>query len=299
MRTDDAGETWVAETQCGQAAFCGTADLTYLDMVDSMTGFAGGPEVALRTTDGQHWYEYTNTAVTAVHFVSPVEGWAVAATDPDLGGNIVHSTDGGMTWTVLPGTDRAQAVCFASPTDGWYSNTDTLFRSTDGGASWTKSLQSPAGGDTGTTVALQCTADGGAWVQFTVHNGATGHIPYLLYSTQDAGSHWSLVFDSQFSFASSVPAPDGPGSQPGPFSIIDGATAFATGNTPAAGSVAGELVTNGSSLGTTRPVGHGDGFFASAASFISTTRGWVAGEEGGAGAIYATTDGGITWVRQL
>src|SRR5206468_3974089 len=33
LRTDDAGTSWVAQTQCGQAVFCGTADLTYLDMV--------------------------------------------------------------------------------------------------------------------------------------------------------------------------------------------------------------------------------------------------------------------------
>jgi photosystem II stability/assembly factor-like uncharacterized protein len=306
LRTDDGGATWRSEAVCGQAAFCGTADLTYLDMVSDTVGFAGGPAVALQTTDGQHWFEYTNEPLTHVHFTSPAEGWGVSRPAENGPAAVVHTTDAGQSWTALPAAGQPETVCFSAPDDGWYAGAGRVYRATsNGGGSWIESLRLPIEvfpdepGLEITTVELQCAAGGAAWVQFTIHNGAGGHIPYLLYSTQDGGTTWHLVFNNAFFFNHTLPAPDGPGAEPGPFSVIDALTAYTTGNTPSGLGVKGVLVTNGADLGPSQTVAADPNFVAGGASFTNPADGWIIGEQSGNGAIYATTDGGITWTRQL
>jgi hypothetical protein len=135
------------------------------------------------------------------------------------------------------------------------------------------------------------------------NDGAAGSSPYALYTTGDAGAHWRGVL-STLGAVLTVRLPDGPGSYPGPFSVIDPQRAFLLSPTPAADSTGAVLISQGGSrlqglpaiprtrLSTvSEPV---------SVSFASATRGWVVGSDAaGRGVILATFDGGQSWRPQL
>jgi photosystem II stability/assembly factor-like uncharacterized protein len=55
---------------------------------------------------------------------------------------LVHTSDGGRTWTALPAPASPQSVCFTAPGDGWLASDRTVWRSVDGGRSWHSQLPS-------------------------------------------------------------------------------------------------------------------------------------------------------------
>jgi hypothetical protein len=98
-----------------------------------------------------------------------------------------------------------------------------------------------------------------------------------------------------------VRLPEGPGSYPGPFSVIDPNRAFLFSPSPAAETTGAVLISQGGSRlrrlpdlsGTTlllpRPV-----------SFASATRGWAVGTSlAGRAVLQATSDRGRSWPTQL
>jgi len=70
--------------------------------------------------------------VADVSFVSADQGWALGT------GELVTTTDGGVSWTRLPGPPAGAAhIRFASPEVGYaWSTAGSLWNTTDGGASW-------------------------------------------------------------------------------------------------------------------------------------------------------------------
>jgi hypothetical protein len=72
------------------------------------------------------------TGVQDVSFVSAEQGWALGS------GEMVTTTDGGVTWTRLPGPPAGAAhIRFASPQIGYaWSTAGSLWITSDGGASW-------------------------------------------------------------------------------------------------------------------------------------------------------------------
>jgi hypothetical protein len=70
--------------------------------------------------------------VQDVSFVSAGQGWALGS------GELVTTTDGGASWTRLPGPPAGAAhIRFASPQDGYaWSAAGSLWITTDGAASW-------------------------------------------------------------------------------------------------------------------------------------------------------------------
>jgi hypothetical protein len=93
--------------------------------------------------------------------------------------------------------------------------------------------------------------------------------------------------------------PAGPGSYPGPFSVIDPSSAFLLSPTPAAEAVGGVLVSDGVSAGVPE-IPASVLFEPASVSFASLSRGWAVGRDAaGRAVILATGDGGRHWTRQL
>jgi hypothetical protein len=130
------------------------------------------------------------------------------------------------------------------------------------------------------------------------------HAPYLAYATRD-GRTWHGVFEETMLESAVRPGlhlPDGPGSEPGPFSAISPDAAAFVGYTPPAngwGAAPLAIATNGGAalnrVGDVAAVNE-----PLAAAFLTMAKGWVVGENLKARtfAIEATTDAGRTWTTQ-
>jgi photosystem II stability/assembly factor-like uncharacterized protein len=90
---------------------------------EDASSYGSGNGLILHTSDGRTWYrQATNVAglsplpsVRAVCAVSPSVAWAACS-----GGYILHTTDGGSTWTYFhPVTADLNAVAFATADTGW------------------------------------------------------------------------------------------------------------------------------------------------------------------------------------
>jgi hypothetical protein len=148
---------------------------------------------------------------------------------------------------------------------------------------------------------LGCARPDAAWVRFDSNDHYAGHSPYALYTSGDGGAYWRGVL-STLGAVLPVHLPAGPGSHPGPFSVIDPERAFLLSQTPFAEATGAVQISQGSrprrlpdipetTLSTMSPL---------SVSFASATRGWVVGAgTAGRAVILATADGGRHWQDQL
>lgn len=306
--TGDRGRTWVRVWQGGE-------DLRDVNFSSASTGWALGPSTVLATVDGgQHWRELGAPAqgtLRRVHFVSRTEGWGVAGGSaqagdgpmvPAGGTRLVHSVDGGRTWSELASPAPPQSVCFTSAADGWLASGTRVWRSTDGGRGWgpQPSFTLPvAGGGPPFQAELQCADPGAAWVRFSGGGAAAGHLPYALYTTRDGGGRWRGVLAEGNTLAATLRLPAGPGSYPGPYSVIDPSNAFLLSPSPAADAVGGVLV-SGAQLTAVPDIPAASLREPTSVGFASASRGWAVGRDAaGRAVILATADGGRHWTRQL
>jgi photosystem II stability/assembly factor-like uncharacterized protein len=307
--TGDGGRDWLR-------VFRGRAHLRDVNFSNASTGWALGDGTVLATVDGGlHWRELPEPAqgtLRRVHFVSRTEGWGVAG-GQDQGGEgpmvpigktrLVHTLDGGRTWSALAAPAAPQSVCFTSTTDGWMASGTKVWRSTDGGRSWSGSpvftLRVDGGGPP-FQAELQCAKPGAAWVRFSGGGAAAGHSPYALYTTRDGGTSWKGVLAEGNTLATLLRLPAGPGSYPGPFSVIDPSQAFVLSPSPAAATVGGVLASGSGKLTAVPPIPGSTLREPTSVGFASPTQGWVVGKDtAGRPVVLATTDGGHHWTRQL
>jgi photosystem II stability/assembly factor-like uncharacterized protein len=320
MATSDGGHSWTRQ-------YSGPAALRQVDFTDASHGWAVGPGTLLRTTDGgATWTALSEpaAAVDGVSFVPHGNGYALAAstasgtgaapvlagtTGTYSGGTLLRTTDGGTTWQPLRGTPAdPQSACFTSAANGYLGTPGRIWRTSDGGQSWSPAFTEPptAKGFSHQldTPELQCAGPAGAWVLFVGTGAAMMHSPYLAYSTQD-GRTWHGVLEEtmlESAIRPSVHLPDGPGSEPGPFSAISPSAAAFVGSTPPAnGWGAAPLALASNDGGTLKNAGDvaaiNEPF---AAAFRTPTQGWVVGEnlQTKTFAIEATTNAGRTWTTQ-
>jgi photosystem II stability/assembly factor-like uncharacterized protein len=306
LTTSDGGRTWVR-------VWRGARELDQVDFVSASTGWVLGDHLLLGTVDGgRHWRQLGQPRVgrlRQVHFASPSQGWGVAggADQHDERSipatTLVHTSDGGRTWTALPAPAPPQSVCFTAPGDGWLASDRMVWRSGDGGRSWGSrpSFTLPVlANEPPFYAGLQCARPGAAWVRFDSNDHYAGHSPYALYTSGDGGAHWRGVL-STLGAVLTVRLPEGPGSYPGPFSVIDPKRAFLLSPTPAAETTGAVQISQGGSQLQRLPDIKGTTLFMPhSVSFASATRGWAVGANlAGQAVLVATTDGGRSWHSQL
>jgi len=326
VATSDGGRTWSRQ-------YSGPAVLDQVDFTDTAHGWAVGPGTVLRTTNGgTTWTALREPrlsghclTVSSVHFVSAGLGYAIAGATPaggaavggsgtpEAGGQVVRTTDGGVTWSPVSGAPAgAQAVCFGTARDGYAGADGRIWRTTDGGATWTLSFTEPpasagqgsASQSAGDAPELGCAGSGAAWALFLGTGAAMMHAPYLAYATQD-GSSWHGVLEEPMTESAIRPGlhlPAGPGTEPGPFSVISPDAAAFTGYTPPAngwGAAPLDLATDGgatlTSAGNIAAINEPLG-----TAFVTPARGWVVGEnlKTQTFAIEATANAGHTWTTE-
>jgi photosystem II stability/assembly factor-like uncharacterized protein len=225
LHTRNGGATWTA--QLGGEPRSADQPITHLRFVDETHGWAiqpAGPYVKalLATTDGEHWSRVATLDVSAglvdYAFTTPANGVYVNGNDNVV--TILHTTDGGRTWTpVFPDSScRARlevkglardvnctikTLRMATPTIGYafgpFSQTGVLamLKTEDGGASWTVS-----------TIPGLAKADSYLWSLTAFFVDADAGILGLdsrdLHATRDGGRTWrGLIgtFGSTFRFA--------------------------------------------------------------------------------------------------
>ena len=295
--------------------YASTNDYDGVDFISQTTGWVVGLHELLGTTDGGHTWRTLGEAsgsLRSVHFSNASQGWGIAGGSyvqpdhgtllPNVGAGLVASNDGGNSWSPLNSPANPQSVCFSDPTHGWLATADAhVYQSSDAGQSWTPTLSMyGAGPGPGNRIRVQCAAPTAAWVMQTVENGAAGHLPYVVYSTQD-GHSWRTVMTEQYTIGNNLlGVPPGPDSHPGSFSVVDPLDAVFVGDGPAT-NVAACIVANGGGA-TLRPTGKiNNSSETYGAAFTAVTTGWVLTRDESSGnlVIDATTDGGYHWSQQL
>jgi hypothetical protein len=112
FRTTDDGATWSLISQ------------TTLGMPTPQSGVGALPN---------------GNGATALFFQNANDGW-LGLSSP--GANFYKSTDGGMTWTEVPGVIPpavpVRTITFSSATSGTVTTADGTWTTSDGGATWTK-----------------------------------------------------------------------------------------------------------------------------------------------------------------
>jgi photosystem II stability/assembly factor-like uncharacterized protein len=150
MHTTDGGTTWTQQLDFSPhyTSMEDDATLTSVACTDAEHAVAVGydednAEIWRTTNGGQTWTRvgqklwplYEETDLSDVVFVNATHGWAVG------GGYIIHTTDGGATWTkqLIPNdldSVPLDALSFVSPTQGWAAGGagDILATTTGGNA---------------------------------------------------------------------------------------------------------------------------------------------------------------------
>jgi len=149
------------------------------------------------------------TMVGKVQFVSSTEGW-ISAT----GGNLLHTTNAGATWTVVPVTtdtvfsisDPSFNMQFLNASTGWVMKTMStgtafnpssalgavVYYTTNGGSTWNKSVIASGTGIMGAQLQFVDANNGFA----TVFNFSTSPVTGYLYKTTNGGATWTQVGSS-------------------------------------------------------------------------------------------------------
>jgi hypothetical protein len=331
--------TAVASGPCAQPVVDDTNDGVqpgWIQMVSDRRGFAAVGNTVLATRDGQRWDPIENTTfqlrfldatdrdhvwivtrsslvltsdggknwravglpaepLTTVHFIDARTGWAIA------GGRLFRSDDGGEHWRRVNAPCALDQVCFDRAMHGWLAGGNRVYRTDDAGATWSLVLRVPDWDPEAGVADLQCAHDHSAWMLFGGSGAASGNQNYVAYRCPSDGGCRGVVRQLYFP-TPAVTSLQGPGSYPGPFSIIDSHTAVFVGYTPAFDQPVTMMFARDTGSHSARfrvPVAtHPQAAAALATSFRSTRLGWIVVDNGRTPEIVATRDGGHTWTVQ-
>jgi photosystem II stability/assembly factor-like uncharacterized protein len=315
LHTTDAGRHWSIQFMTSQAA-----QLASVDFTDAQHGWVTGASEILATTDGgAHWRALPEPCpvIRTVHFVSPLDGFAVAggnltyqgvAYPPMAGGVLLSTTDGGATWRRLAGPAGVQTVCFSDTRRGWLGASGNIYGTVNGGRSWALAVQGRAGTDT--VAEVECAGPRAGWAEVIGPGAALGHRPHIGYHT--SGRAWQPIFAEQYTTGPGLRKrvrAESPGSYPGPFSAISRTEAVFIGWCPACSAPASprllgpaplDIALRGGAVLLRR--GRIAGLSqATATAFVTASDGWVVGlgqSRRTTSLIMHTADGGRTWQSQ-
>lgn len=288
------GRTW-------QVRYRAPEDLEFVDAVDATHVWAVGARSLFASTDGGvHWTVSPRTPpLTRVHFTGDRQGWAVADSV------LLRTDDGGRSWRRTTTPCPVDRTCFAGAQHGWIATPGAVYETNDAGAHWTQRLTVRDANDPtvggGVAGDLQCTAGGSAWVLFEGYGAAAGNAPYIGYRCAN-GACVAVV--KQNYFPPPIAGIDGPGSYPGPFSVVDDHTAVFVGNTPPVEQPMTMMLVTDDGRGhgprLTVPDGTAQEGGARAVSFTSREVGWILDTVGiSVFHILARTNGGRSWTQQF
>jgi photosystem II stability/assembly factor-like uncharacterized protein len=153
--------------------------------------------------------------IQSIRMIDPSTGWGVAQADDSLD-RIVHTSDGGLTWTEVtppefvgspdeprraslatsPGTPRAWVVYSGAFDPERGPTSVVVWRTTDAGASWLPStvIEAPEGSGWFEPLSLGFLGDGTGWLMAAIDAGMM-HQYIALYTSRDAGATWTRVLD--------------------------------------------------------------------------------------------------------
>ena len=151
-RTTDGGATWIPLYVASGAA------LQAVQFLDVSTGWVAGSYQPMENESVAAIFATTNGGFTwtreklpkdapeisGLQFLDAQTGWAVGVSeDWETGvetGWVLHTTDGGKTWTRVPGLDDAvpYAVRFSDAQHGWIGGDNGVWATSDGGTTWQK-----------------------------------------------------------------------------------------------------------------------------------------------------------------
>jgi photosystem II stability/assembly factor-like uncharacterized protein len=293
--TIDGGVSWALQSQ--------PANMSFLSLwaIDSSHAWAVGTDtvtgtsVVFATVNGSTWSQSavlpTNFTPRTVFFIDANNGWLAGRLGGTGAVEVTH--DAGLHWNpqIIPsGTSDLRSVMFASSTIGWAVGTDTLntgsslLATTDGGASWQAQT---APNSSGSLASVAVVSSNVLWVVGAGHCAQAS-----ILATSTGGMVWTDQL-TRTPFITHLNA----------VATIGSSSAWAVG----ADSCGSGVILNSGNSGSTwtaQAVPSDVGSLLSV-SFADASNGWAVGElrRGSDGmpvgaAIVATSDGGMTWIRQ-
>ena len=272
----------------------------------------------LATTAHAQWRKVASFGTTfynEVFFYDNAHGWIT-----QFSGTVNRTNDGGTTWqtSALPGalSSANRDICFVSPTDGFVSGSDGIWKTANGGGSW-QNITPPTfnagpstscwfidpnngvfgsgGGCNDVAVTFYRTSNGGAsWdsVQYVnTIDVAVGGITYTggiyyaagglgkLWSSSDAGATWTIRNTGSAGWQEDLTS-------------FGSALYIASADGTSCGSTGSGKLLRSIDNGATWTTTSFPGVVMWGISLYSPSEGWGCGDGGKA---YKTTDGGLTW----
>jgi photosystem II stability/assembly factor-like uncharacterized protein len=303
-QTDDGGGATVATTDGGRTWTTQLTnpfgDFQTVIFLNRSEGWAGGQSSLFRTTNGgTTWSSLPipigGTAIRALGFTSPFNGWAAAE-------RLLHTTDGGLTWQRDSSFLFGRDIHFEDSLRGWLCTNSAVARTTNGGANWQLVTPVPAGWKKISVLdfdrvwvlsddrRIAYTSNGGnSWTIRTAAatgflndlafrdtlNGVVVGFAGVILKTSNAGINWrsgtQTVTSSRLSSVH----------------FLDSQRGWISG---AGGTIL--KTTNGGNIWAVLPAGIAasvDDIF-----FIDHNRGWAVASD----TVFQTTNGGMTWTGQ-
>jgi len=283
--TSDGGQQWSLQTLPLPAGFGMVTSIAFTSARDGWAAgeVNGAPFILDTTNGGTTWTSETVPAgVTRISQIATAgaDAWAVAASGSAETTDTLISSQGGGAWEVqsAPVTDELDGVAFSSAEDGWATGFDisgsaVVLETIDGGGSWTvdssfQGVTSPA--------AVAASGDS-AWVLGTGQCGGA-----MISGTVGGGTSWQ----PQLAMA---PALNDLTGLAFPTRSTGWTLAGACGDQPLQTSDAGSVWT---------PAPFPFSIQTQAVAFPDSLHGWVLGDTVSGTYLYATANGGSSWLAQ-
>ena len=302
-KSSDMGISWQMKS-----SVWGT-DLYNLFFVNQNTGFAAGDSILLKTTNsGVNWFSLmdSNFIFSKIFFINENTGWLLTDGFNSLvPKKIFKTTNNGLNWVFISSIRENMLnglqyfindIYFLNGNTGWLTGTrweqhppyaswfsGCYFKTTNGGLNWSETYTSSCKG----LGRIFFTDMNNGWIISNTFD--LNENPRLL-KTNDGGNSWSnLQIDLNFVTTANQ------------IFFVNQNTGWYIGNSPYYGVVIYKSINGGNNwfnIGTIQNFFMSSYFWIYSHSlyFSDLNNGWICGKEG---KLYATSNGGINWIKQM